>query len=97
MTKTTADELHSRVANGVFHYPNDLDALLDEAAEVMGMNDPSIPGEARKFIRDLAEGQAHRAEMSGRTMTMLIAIDNYYNCAEEMIKVVNAVHSSYNL
>ena len=52
---TTTTELRSRVLNGVFHYPNDLDALFDEAAEVMGMNDPSIPKEAEKFVRCLAE------------------------------------------
>ncbi len=98
---TTTTELRSRVLNGVFRrdrYPNDLDALFDEAAEVMGMNDPSIPKEAEKFVRRLAEAQAHRAaENSGRCMPMLAAIDNYYNFAEEILKIVNAVHASYDL
>lgn len=95
---TTTTELRSRVLNGVFHYPNDLDALFDEAAEEMGMNDPSIPKEAEKFVRRLAEAQAHRAaENSGGCMPMLAAIGHYYNFAEEILKIVNAVHASYDL
>lgn len=95
---TTTTELRNRVLNNVFHYPNDLDALFDEAAKETGMNDPSIPEEAEKFVRRLAEAQAHRAaENSGGCMPMLAAIGNYFNFAEEILKIVNAVHSSYNL
>jgi hypothetical protein len=95
----TKDNLRNRVLNGVFHYPNDLDALLDEAAEVTGMNDLSIPEEARKFVRGLAEVQAHRAtdcDQWDSQHPMLVAVDNYCDCAAEMTKIINSVRASYD-
>ena len=86
----TKDNLRKRVYAGVFHYPNDLDALLEEAAEVTGMNDPSVPQNAREFVKNQA--RMHGSEYHN---VMLATFENYCNFAEEILKIVNAVHASY--
>lgn len=88
----TKDNLRKRVCAGVFHYPNDLDALLEEAAEVTGMNDPSVPQNAREFVENQA--RMHGSEYDN---VMLATFENYCNFAEEILKIVNAVHASYDL
>ncbi|TXH10257.1 MAG: hypothetical protein E6R04_05660 [Spirochaetes bacterium] len=90
MTKT---ELRALVLQGVYSQPqDDFDSLFSDAAKATGMNDPSVPQAARDFVENQA--MMHGSEYHN---VMLATFENYCNFAEEILKIVNAVHASYDL
>lgn len=90
MTKT---ELRALVLQGVYSQPqDDFDSLFLDAAKATGMNDPSVPQAAREFVENQA--RMHGSEDSN---LMLGTFVNYCDFAEEILKIVNAVHAFYDL
>lgn len=105
MAKTEA-EFFMEIRRGVYRYPEGLSAMLSEAAKVMGMDECHVPAKACEFVAEQATACAHREvncfhgnyfKAGSEPKPMLVAWNCYKHFATEILAIVGATHSFYDL